>query len=98
MVEQESKYRCVFVMSKSFLAKPSESRVYKSRRDVDRVINKRVRFNGRDSKSPHRTKKRVTKDKNIWQIIGFISLLILIFAYTFGIEFILFYIFAKEIL
>ena len=44
MVEQESKYRCVFVMSKSFLAKPSESRVYKSRRDVDRGINKRVRF------------------------------------------------------
>ena len=48
MVKQESKYRRVFVMSKSFLAKPSESRVYKSRRDVDRVIKKRVRFNGRD--------------------------------------------------
>ena len=56
MVKQESKYRCVFVMSKSF---PSEtfriperinhSRVYKSRSDVDRVINKRVRFNGRDA-------------------------------------------------
>ena len=36
MVEQESKYRRVFVMSKSFLAKPSESRVYKRYRDVDK--------------------------------------------------------------
>ena len=55
MVEQESKYRRVFVMSKSFLAKPSESRVYKRYRDVDKG-KKRVRFDGRDSKSPRRTK------------------------------------------
>ena len=48
MVEQESKYRRVFVMSKSFLAKPSESRVYKRHREVDKR-KKRVRFDGRDS-------------------------------------------------
>lgn len=46
MVEQESKYRRVFVMSKSFLAKPSESRVYKRYRDVDKGEESEVRWQG----------------------------------------------------
>ena len=46
MVEQESKYRRVFVMSKSVLAKPSESRVYKTYRDVDKREESEVRWQG----------------------------------------------------
>ena len=68
MIKQESKYRRVFVMSKSFLAKPSESRVYKRYRDVDRR-KERVRFNGRDSKSPRRTKYRVTKERTFGRLL-----------------------------
>ena len=46
MVEQESKYRRVLVMSKSFLAKSSESRVYKRYRDVDKREESEVRWQG----------------------------------------------------
>ena len=51
-------------------------------------MNKRVRFDGRVT-SPNQVTRY--ERKNIWQIIGFISVLILIFAYKLGIDVIPFY-------